>query len=128
MSLDRRQVIAGSAAVAGFAAAGQASAAQTVKVNTSRTTMTFDPAEVTIKKGDSVEWRNRSIIRNSITCDPAKAKKPESVMLPPGAKPFDSGMLAQDVLFTQKFTVAGTYKYFCIEHETMGMTGIVIVT
>ena len=128
---NRRTVITAGAASAGLAAlgaAGPAAAAQTIKVNTSRTTMTFDPAEVTIKKGDSVEWRNRSIVRNSITCDPAKAKKPESVMLPAGAKPFDSGMLPQDALFTQKFTVPGTYKYFCIEHETMGMTGKVIVT
>ena len=130
MSHNRRTVIAAGAASAGLAAlgAGPAAAAQTIKVNTSRTTMTFDPAEVTIKKGDSVEWRNRSIVRNSITCDPAKAKKPESTSLPAGAKPFDSGTLKQDQTFKQKFTVAGTYKYFCIEHETMGMTGKVIVT
>jgi len=126
MSFNRRTVIATGAAAAGLAFASQASAA-TVQVNIPRTSNKFDPETLTIKKGDTVEWRNRQIYKHSITCDPAKAKKPESTALPSGAKAFDSGMLSQDQTFKQRFTVAGTYKYFCIEHESMGMIGTVIV-
>ena len=127
MTHNRRIVIAGAGAAGLAAVAGQATAAQTVQVNVPRTATAFDPVEVTIKKGDSVEWRNRAIIPHTVTCDPAKAKKPESTALPAGAKAFDSGVLKQDQTFKQRFTVAGTYKYFCIEHEAMGMIGRVIV-
>ena len=129
MNPDRRTVLAAGTAAAGLTIVGAAgpAAAATIKVNALRAVAAFEPNVVTIKKGDRVEWRNRSIVRNSVTCDPAKAKKPESVALPAGATPFDSGMLGQDKLFTHRFTVAGVYKYFCIEHETMGMVGTVIV-
>jgi len=84
----------------GLAGPEQALAATLHKVNTSKSTMVFEPAEMRIKKGDSIEWRNRSIVCNSITCDPKKAKKPDSAVLPAGAKPFDSGMLSKDGLLT----------------------------
>ena len=127
MTTRRTVVISGLAAAAAPQLGGAAHAATLHKVSTSKTQMLFEPAEIRIRKGDSVQWRNRSIVRNSVTCDPAKAKKPESVALPAGARPFDSGLVGQDVLFTHRFTVPGTYRYFCIEHETMGMIGTVIV-
>lgn len=128
MSHNRRTMIAGTAAVGlGALTAGRAAAATTVKVNIPRTMTAFDPPEVTIKKGDSVEWRNRSVVPHTVTTDPKKSKKPELISIPAGAKAFDSGPMKQDQLFTQKFTVAGTYKYICLEHEGMGMTGTVIV-
>ena len=43
-------------------------------------------------------------------------------------KPFDSGDMAQDAIFSHTFTEKGTYKYICKMHEAMGMIGTVIVT
>ena len=129
MNPDRRTVlIAGAAAAVGFAAASQASAAETVKVRIPAAETAFKPEEVTIKVGDSVVWTNRSVVEHTVTCDPGKAKDKNHVALPAGAKAFDSGPLKQDEPWTQTFTVPGTYKYFCIEHEMMPMVGIVTVT
>ncbi len=87
----------------------------------------FDPATVTVNVGDSVEWQNTSQIAHSVVCDPAKAGSAKDVALPEGAKPFDSGVIQPGKSFTQKFGVAGTYKYVCVPHEGMGMKGEVVV-
>jgi len=89
--------------------------------------MKFDPAKVTVNVGDTVEWKNTSIVVHTVTCDTKKAADPKHVALPEGAEPFDSGNVSAGKTFTHTFTVAGTYKYFCIPHEKMGMVGEVEV-
>ncbi|CAN5262223.1 hypothetical protein BH11PSE2_BH11PSE2_18370 [soil metagenome] len=128
MRHDRRTILVGAGALATLTVAGAARAAETVKVRIPAAKTAFEPAEVTIKVGDSVEWNNRSVVTHTITCDPAKATVAGNGTLPEGAKPFDSGDLQQNTPWSQVFTVAGTYKYFCKEHETMPMVGTVIVT
>ena len=85
-----------------------------------QTRTAFEPAELSVKVGDTVRWRNRGIVEHSVTCDPAKARDPAHAAFPKGAQPFDSGILGEDGVFEHTFTVAGTYLYFCAEHETMG--------
>lgn len=129
MNPDRRTVlIAGTAVTVGLAAASTAAAAETVKVRIPAAETAFKPDEVTIKVGDTVQWTNRSVVEHTVTCDPAKAKDKAHVALPAGATAFDSGMLKQDTPWSQTFTVPGTYRYFCIEHEMMPMFATVIVT
>jgi plastocyanin len=123
MRLRRRDVLAGGAAVA---LARPARAAETHRVNIPQARTAFEPAELTIKAGDSVRWRNRSIVEHSVVCDPAKAKDPANGTHPPDAQPFDSGLFADDATFEHTFTVPGTYRYFCLEHETMGMVGTIV--
>src|SRR3546814_9366595 len=36
----------------------------------------YDPAEVTVRAGDTVEWRNTSPMRHTVTADAAKADHP----------------------------------------------------
>ena len=86
----------------------------------------FDPDTVRIKVGETVRWKNSSLLVHSVTGDPTKETKESSVSLPDGAKPFDSGLMDPEQTFEHTFTVAGTYQYFCIPHEAM-MTGVVIV-
>ena len=57
----------------------------------------------------------------------ARADDPASVLLPPGAQPFDSGDIPAGQVYRHTFTVPGEYRYFCIPHEDMGMVGTVIV-
>src|SRR5882724_13188236 len=51
----------------------------------------FEPDVVTIVSGQTVRWENKSFIWHTVTADPALARNPQDVALPPGADPFDSG-------------------------------------
>lgn len=125
MSLSRRDVVLG-AAVALVGAAARAGETHRVNIPADRTA--FVPAELTVKAGDTVRWRNRSIVEHSVVCDPAKAKDPKNGAHPAGTPPFDSGVFANDATFEHTFETPGTYRYFCREHEGMGMVGMVTVT
>jgi plastocyanin len=87
----------------------------------------FSPAQVTVHVGDTVEWRNRSLITHTVTDDPAQAGKPGDAALPAGAPPFDSQDIAAGQIYLHRFTVPGLYRYFCMHHEAQGMVATVIV-
>jgi plastocyanin len=87
----------------------------------------YDPADVTIRAGDTVEWRNTSIIAHTVTDDPRRAKKQGDAGVPSGAQPFDSGEIAAGQVYTRTFTTPGTYRYFCTHHEDDGMVATVVV-
>src|SRR5438105_15442707 len=54
----------------------------------------FNPATVTISKGGTVTWTNKSAtMPHSVTCDPSKAANAADVAVPAGAQPFDSNIL-----------------------------------
>jgi plastocyanin len=92
------------------------------------TDFSFSPRQITVAAGDTVQWRNDSIISwHTVTCDPSKAKKPDSTALPAGAEPFDSGRVNSHGVYSYTFTTPGTYRYFCKPHEGMGMIGEVTV-
>jgi plastocyanin len=88
----------------------------------------FSPATVTIRSGDTVEWRNTSPITHTVTDDPSLAKRPGDAGPPPGAQPFDSGDIPAGQVYVRAFTTPGTYRYFCAHHENGGMLGTVVVT
>jgi len=87
----------------------------------------FEPARITIKPGDTVEWKNTGNQLHHVTTDPSAALKKSDVATPPGAKPFDSGFLKPGESFNQTFSVPGTYRYTCAVHEAKGMNGEVVV-
>jgi plastocyanin len=89
--------------------------------------MSFEPATINIHAGQSVEWRNTSIITHTVTVNPAAAATAGDSALPAGAIPFSSGDVPAGKIFVYKFTVPGTYKYICTHHETDGMVGTVVV-
>jgi plastocyanin len=87
----------------------------------------FDPAVLHIKAGESVEFRNTAVITHSVTDDPKLAMDAKDASEPVGAAPFNSGDIAPGEVFTQRFTVPGTYVYFCTHHEDDGMVARIIV-
>lgn len=87
----------------------------------------YSPASVTIRAGETVEWRNTSLITHTVTDDPARATAPADAGLPAGAQPFDSGDIPAGKVYLRRFPVAGTYRYFCTHHETDGMVGTIVV-
>ena len=87
----------------------------------------FMPDKATIKVGDTVEWVNNAKTLHSVDADPDMAQRKQDVVLPKGAKPFDSGFMQPGATFDYTFTVPGTYNYTCVPHEKDAMNGIIIV-
>lgn len=75
----------------------------------------FVPQTVTIKVGDTVEWKNRDAVGHTSTSG--------TPGMPDGI--WDSGLLGEDARFSFVFTQDGTYPYYCKPHTWM--TGTVIV-
>lgn len=88
----------------------------------------FSPGTVTIEEGETVRWRNASSVVHTVTADASLAQDAANVELPSGAESFNSGSIAGGGSFARTFTVPGTYRYFCIPHESAAMVGTVVVT
>jgi plastocyanin len=71
----------------------------------------FQPAEVTVPAGTTVDWANEDPFAHTVTARD-------------GA--FDSGTLDGGETFSRRFETPGAYEYFCVIHPSM--TGTVTVT
>jgi len=89
-------------------------------------TFAFEPTTVRIKAGQTVVWRNKSLVTHTVTDNPSQASSPSDTSLPTGAEPFNSQIPAGEV-YRRAFMVPGTYRYFCTLHEGLDMRGQVIV-
>ncbi len=70
---------------------------------------TFEPAQLTVKVGTTVTWKNRDDIPHTVVA----------------AGKFRSKTLDTDDSYSFTFTIAGDYKYFCSLHPHM--TGMIKV-
>jgi plastocyanin len=70
---------------------------------------TFEPAQLTVKVGSTVTWKNRDDIPHTVV----------------SAGKFRSKTMDTDDSYSFTFTAAGDYKYFCSLHPHM--TGMVKV-
>jgi plastocyanin len=86
----------------------------------------FVPATACLKAGGTVTWKSTSDITHTTTDEPSLAAVASDAALPKGA-PGWNHVLAAGASFSLKLTVAGTYKYFCIPHETLGMVASITV-
>jgi plastocyanin len=101
--------------------------------------LVFDPDERTIAPGDTVVWRNVGNIGHSVTAyeddipddaeyfasgefDGEQAARDAYTVGDP-----DSGDIGGDGSYEHTFDVLGTYEYFCIPHESVGMVGSIEV-
>jgi plastocyanin len=73
----------------------------------------FSPSCIMVAVGSTVTWTNSSQTAHTVT----RTSSPESFDLP----------LPAGGTVTHTFATAGTYPYFCTPHESLGMTGTVIV-
>ena len=87
----------------------------------------FAPTEITIKAGDTVEWRNIGSVRHTVTADPGRAPGSKNIELPASAETFDSGWVKGGQSFRYTFSEPGVYRYICLPHEGARMFGTVIV-
>lgn len=109
---------------AGDVGSGEAQEAVTIDMTDA---LKFAPTQVTIKVGGTVTWENPSTVVHTATGDPDKVADPDNVELPGGAEPWDSGFVQPGDSFSHTFTEPGTYRYVCVPHEGVGMTGTIIV-
>ncbi len=90
--------------------------------------MTFVPANLVVKLGESVTWRNQSgSMVHTVTTDAAKVLDPANVHLPRGGAAWDSGSIAPGQSWSHTFATPGEYRYCCLPHELVGMVGTVTV-
>ncbi len=104
-----------------------AAAAQETHVIEMTQDLNFEPKAITIRVGDTVEWRNPSGLPHTATFDPTKAADAGNVALPQGVEPFDSGTVDPGESWSHTFETAGRYQYVCLPHEMAGMIGEVVV-
>ncbi len=98
-----------------------------VDIVTQQNSIQYSPATLVVKEGTTVTWQNKTYYSQSITCDPSKAGPDDSVGLPKGAQPWDSGMLYPGQTFTKTFDVPGTYIYFSLPKLSANTVGTIIV-
>ncbi|MFB6227880.1 MAG: plastocyanin/azurin family copper-binding protein [Halobacteriales archaeon] len=87
-------------------------------------TFVFTPAVVWIESGTTVTWEIEGA-SHSVTAYHPDNDKP--LRIPENAAAFDSGTLADGDTYEHTFETPGVYNYYCTPHESLGMTGIVIV-
>jgi plastocyanin len=87
----------------------------------------YQPEIVTIRAGQTIEWKNAGTVSHSVTDDAKRATRPDDALVPKNAKPFNSGNVMPGRTFRHTFTVPGRYRYFCLSHEVDKMVGEVIV-
>lgn len=116
--------------VSSFALFNPPAAAETykVKLGSDKGMLVFDPAKLTIKPGDTVEWVNNKVPPHNVVFDAAKnpgksadvAKNlsHKQLLMTPG----------QEVKTTfSADTPAGDYSYYCEPHRGAGMIGKITV-
>ncbi len=96
-------------------------AADTVKVKMGGDagTLQFEPATVTIKAGDTVQWVNNKLAPHNVVFDSAV---PNSAKLSHKNLVFSPGES-----YESTFTEPGEYSYYCEPHRGAGMVGKIIV-
>lgn len=77
---------------------------------------TFDPKTLAVKVGTKVTWTAQGY--HTVTSGENGTADPSGPMNAPG------GFTTYSVTFSK----AGTYKYFCVPHVSLGMTGEIVVS
>ncbi|NHX35713.1 MULTISPECIES: plastocyanin/azurin family copper-binding protein [Halolamina] len=97
--------------------------------------LVFDPAELTIEAGDTVVWENVGSVGHSVTAYEDNIPEEADFFASGG---FDAEQPARDAYpeqgdipggesYQHTFETLGTYEYFCIPHESVGMIGTIEV-
>lgn len=107
------------------AAAQNSSAAQTNVTVGANFSDTFSPSTVSISVNDSVVWNWAATFHS--TTSGTNGVHGDDNGVPSGL--WDTGLIfSTPFSFTNTFTSAGVFSYYCSEHYAFGMTGQVIVT
>ncbi|MEH2248274.1 plastocyanin [Nostoc sp.] len=116
--------------VSSFAVFTPSASAETykVKLGSDKGLLVFDPKNLTIKAGDTIEWVNNKVPPHNVVFDPAKnpAKSADfakslshkKLLMSPGQK--ETTTFPADA-------AAGDYTFYCEPHRGAGMVGKITV-
>lgn len=145
--LSRRRLVQSLFGAAAVAAAGRADAQeQTATGSGTRHTvemtdeLVFDPDDLTIAPGDVIVWENVGQVGHSVTAYEDGIPEEAAYFAAGGFDSEDAarsaytpgdpsaGDVGEGETFERQFQEEGTYDYFCIPHETVGMVASFEVT
>jgi plastocyanin len=116
------------------AAPAATGATHDVNMELQGTTYKFDPAELTIKSGDVVQFHNKSGGPHNVSfwsdSIPKGAADKLTAGMPDQMGPLQGPLLAEpDVVYKVTFAgaPAGVYKFYCLPHLALGMHGKITV-
>lgn len=119
------------AAIAGCSSVGGSDGSKVVSMTDS---YGFDPERLTVRPGTTVRWVNDSSVGHTVTAYADRIPTDAPYFASGG---FDSeraarndiqgGLVPADEAYEHTFEASGTYEYYCIPHESSGMTGTVVV-
>lgn len=100
----------------------------TIKLGSDKGMLAFEPAKISVKPGDTIEWENNKLPPHNIvfdntknpakSADLAKALSHKQLMMNPGQ--------TQSTTFPAD-APAGEYTFYCEPHRGAGMVGKIIV-
>lgn len=114
---SRRQFVGllGTTTVGGMGISGTASAQEIPIVSMGNNY--FDPVGLYVEPGTTIRFEIEAGTHSATAYEDR---------IPSEATPFDSGTMSQGE-FEYTFETPGTYDYYCIPHESMGMVGRIVV-
>jgi plastocyanin len=124
----RRKALAGAIGAAAMTAGGLPElAAGTTKVGAGDDTglLGFVPKDVKICKGDKITWTSGKAAPHNIVFD--EENVPAGTDAKALGQPEGEYLNEEGDTFSQTFSVAGTYNYFCAPHAGAGMQGTITV-
>jgi len=69
----------------------------------------FDPADLTVNVGDTIEWKNTDVYTHTATTTKDASNSAQ----------FDSGNIRKDGTYRYVVKAKGTYNYYCTYHPNM---------
>lgn len=94
----------------------------------------YQPRQVSVRVGGTVEWVNDSDIGHSVTAYGDRLPEDATYFATGGFETeaaaradVEAGLIGADGTFSHTFETAGEHPYFCVPHEGSGMTGVVVV-
>ncbi|MBD6620258.1 plastocyanin [Komarekiella sp. 'clone 1'] len=116
--------------VSSFAVFTPSAAAETykVKLGSDKGMLAFEPAKLTVKPGDTIEWVNNKVPPHNVVFDAAKNPAKDATL----AKGLSHKQLMMSPGQTEKTTIpadapAGEYTFYCEPHRGAGMVGKITV-
>ena len=111
-----------------FLAAAPASAeTYTIKMGADNGMLAFEPANVTVKSGDVVQWVNNKLPPHNIVFDAANVPTKSADLAKELSHPQLLYTAGEEVKLEIKDLPAGTYTYYCQPHRGAGMVGKITV-
>ncbi len=100
----------------------------TIKLGTDKGLLQFQPKKLTVKPGDTIEWKNNKVPPHNVVFDPAKNPGKDAVL----AKSLSHKKLLMSPGQTETTVIPadaapGSYTFYCEPHRGAGMVGKIIV-